>query len=108
MNNSQKTHCIHGHEFCESNIIYKKRGDKIHRHCKTCANTYWRNRQRRLNKNQALVIKNGNWVPNKYSNSKVAKGRKYELIAQKMLHGSIDKNGMISCSSKYDLERFKM
>jgi HNH endonuclease len=31
--NKRKTHCIHGHEFIESNIIRYKDG---HRRCKTC------------------------------------------------------------------------
>ena len=36
--NSDKTHCIHGHELAGDNLIFKKSKGKVHRICRKCRN----------------------------------------------------------------------
>lgn len=37
---ANKTHCKHGHLYTEQNTIWRKRGDLIHRQCRTCQYGY--------------------------------------------------------------------
>lgn len=40
LHNSSKTHCVHGHEFTEDNIIRRKSWPSHWRECRTCSRIY--------------------------------------------------------------------
>jgi|ERR1035437_919842 hypothetical protein len=55
--NTDKTHCIRGHEFTEENTVLKIQHGKIHRVCKVCRNADARVAQRKAEAEYRALLK---------------------------------------------------